>query len=294
MSDLEIKRPKDFDLEQTLECGQCFHFTKVDEEEYVISAYGRGLHIAQKNNRLIFIDTDESDFNKVWRKYFDLDRDYAAIKKDLLKIDDSLYEAIETKWGVYILNQEFFETLISFIISQNKQIGHIKKIVADISAKYGNDLGEIARVKTYAFPTPFQMKDVTCEDLSKLKTGFRAGYIKDAIDRVIGKEFSKDYLDESFKEHFAGVSGDEAITELTKIKGVGLKVASCVALFSLGKRESFPVDVWIKRIMQDKYFDGKDTKIPDIKAFADERFGDLGGYAQQYLFYYARSLKSKK
>ena len=282
------------DLKQTAESGQCFRFRQKKDDMWSVTAFGKYVEITQDGDEFTF-SCDKDEFCDIWAFYFDLDTDYALVEKLIKTSDDfHLKEAYKRGSGIRILRQNLWETIVTFIISQNKQIGHIKKIVADISAKYGNDLGEIARVKTYAFPTPFQMKDVTCEDLSKLKTGFRAGYIKDAIDRVIGKEFSKDYLDESFKEHFAGVSGDEAITELTKIKGVGLKVASCVALFSLGKRESFPVDVWIKRIMQDKYFDGKDTKIPDIKAFADERFGDLGGYAQQYLFYYARSLKSKK
>jgi len=293
MSDFVIKRPIDFDLEQTLECGQCFHFEKIAEQDYVLTAYNRALHIAQKDDELIFYNTDKSDFDNIWKMYFDLDRDYEAIKKELLKADPKLAEAIEAKWGVHLLNQSFFETLISFIISQNKQIPHIKKIVADISAKYGDLLYEDSSRKLYAFPSPKQLENVTVEDLKELKTGFRAPYIKDAIDRVLALEFSG--TDEaSFRAFFDKLSPEETIVELTKIKGVGLKVASCVSLFALNKREAFPIDVWIKRIMEAKYFDGKDTKIPVIEKFAKEKYKDLGGYAQQYLFYYARSLKINK
>ncbi|SDN22161.1 DNA-3-methyladenine glycosylase family protein [Lachnospira pectinoschiza] len=293
MSDFVIKRPIDFDLEQTLECGQCFHFEKIAEQDYVLTAYNRALHIAQKDDELVFYNTDKSDFDNIWKMYFDLDRDYEAIKKELLKADPKLAEAIEAKWGVHLLNQSFFETLISFIISQNKQIPHIKKIVADISAKYGDLLYEDSSRKLYAFPSPKQLENVTVEDLKELKTGFRAPYIKDAIDRVLALEFSG--TDEaSFRAFFDKLSPEETIAELTKIKGVGLKVASCVSLFALNKREAFPIDVWIKRIMEAKYFDGKDTKIPVIEKFAKEKYKDLGGYAQQYLFYYARSLKINK
>ncbi|MCR5516102.1 MAG: N-glycosylase [Lachnospira sp.] len=293
MSDFVIKRPIDFDLEQTLECGQCFHFEKIAEQDYVLTAYDRALHIAQKDDELIFYNTDKSDFDNIWKMYFDLDRDYEAIKKELLKADPKLAEAIEAKWGVHLLNQSFFETLISFIISQNKQIPHIKKIVADISAKYGDLLYEDSSRKLYAFPSPKQLENVTVEDLKELKTGFRAPYIKDAIDRVLALEFSG--TDEaSFRAFFDKLSPEETIAELTKIKGVGLKVASCVSLFALNKREAFPIDVWIKRIMEAKYFEGKDTKIPVIEKFAKEKYKDLGGYAQQYLFYYARSLKINK
>lgn len=293
MSDFVIKRPIDFDLEQTLECGQCFHFEKIAEQDYVLTAYNRALHIAQKDDELIFYNTDKSDFDNIWKMYFDLDRDYEAIKKELLKADPKLAEAIEAKWGVHLLNQSFFETLISFIISQNKQIPHIKKIVADISAKYGDLLYEDSSRKLYAFPSPKQLENVTVEDLKELKTGFRAPYIKDAIDRVLALEFSG--TDEaSFRAFFDKLSPEETIAELTKIKGVGLKVASCVSLFALNKREAFPIDVWIKRIMEAKYFEGKDTKIPVIEKFAKEKYKDLGGYAQQYLFYYARSLKINK
>ena len=134
MSDYKLKNICDFDLAQTLECGQCFHFVKLDENDYVLTAKGRLLHVSQQADTVTFYDTEEDEYVNVWKDYFDMDRDYSEIKNKLLEKDDKLKDAIESMWGVRILNQDFFETLISFIISQNKQIPHIKKIVADISA----------------------------------------------------------------------------------------------------------------------------------------------------------------
>ncbi len=283
MSDYIVKGIKDFDLEQTLECGQCFHFVKLGDEEYGLTAYGKLLHIKQVGDELIFYNTSGEDFEKIWKKYFDLDRDYSSIKDKLLEKDDKLKDAIERMDGVRILNQDFFETLISFIISQNKQIPHIKKIVADISEKYGKYAGNINGVDFYTFPSVGELKKAAVEDLLELKTGFRAPYIADAVDKVNDNIIKEDYLRE--------LNVDDCCEELCRIKGVGNKVANCVMLFSLGKREAFPVDVWIKRIMENLYFDSQDTPKDVIAELAKEKFGDLGGYAQQYLFYYGKTIK---
>ena len=283
MSDYIVKGIKDFDLEQTLECGQCFHFVKLGDEEYGLTAYGKLLHIKQVGDELIFYNTSGEDFEKIWRKYFDLDRNYSSIKNKLLEKDDKLKDAIERMDGVRILNQDFFETLISFIISQNKQIPHIKKIVADISEKYGKYAGNINGVDFYTFPSVGELKKATVEDLLELKTGFRAPYIADAVDKVNDNIIKEECLRE--------LNVDDCCEELCRIKGVGNKVANCVMLFSLGKREAFPVDVWIKRIMENLYFDSQDTSKDVIAELAKEKFGDFGGYAQQYLFYYGKTIK---
>ena len=217
------------------------------------------------------------------KDYFDMDRDYSAIKKKLLEKDDKLKDAIESMWGVRILNQDFFETLISFIISQNKQIPHIKKIVSDISAKFGTYKGTYGGVDMYTFPSLDQLANASEEDFKELKTGFRAPYIMDAIRRNREGQFDKNEL--------KSMDYESCIKELMTIKGVGEKVANCVSLFGLGKKEAFPVDVWIKRIMETMYFGGVDTPKDKIAAFAKEQFGELGGFAQQYLFYYGKSIK---
>lgn len=285
--DLQITEITDFDLEQTLECGQCFHFNKIDDHDYALSAFGRLLHAAQDERSLVLYDTTEDIFNEIWRGYFDLDKDYSAIKEYLLKYDDKLNEAINAMGGVRILNQEFFETLMSFIISQNKQIPHIKQIVAAISQKYGKYLGSISKVDYYTFPDCKALYENANEQAFRdCKTGFRAPYLWDAVEKVYNGS-----VDETFLRK-AGIA--ECLNSLMTIKGVGSKVASCVALFSLGHSSAFPVDVWIKRMMEQMYYGGEETPKKTIEEFAVKHFGNYGGYAQQYIFYYGRDLKIKK
>ncbi len=282
-NNIHLQQIRDFDLAQTLECGQCFRFYKIKEQEYIIVAHHIMQRVEQVGDTIIFYDCDGDTFNNVWYEYFDLGTDYGQIKSYLLKHDDKLKAAIEEKHGIRILKQEFFENLMSFIISQNKQIPHIKKIVNDIAIKYGDRLGEYEGVEYYSFPTVKQLKDVTEDDLRELKTGFRAPYLRDAIEKVADGTICEDNLSD--------LCVDDVEKELVKIKGVGNKVANCVMLFSLKKMEAFPVDVWIKRIMEKVYYEGKDTKKEVILEFAKEHFGEYGGYAQQYLFFYARDEK---
>lgn len=271
---------RDFDVAQTLECGQCFHFEKIGDNDYGVVHRNHLLHIGMKDDGIICYDISKNEFMDVWYNYFDLERDYGEIKKNVLNADERLKEAIEVNYGVRILNQDFVETLMSFIISQNKQIPHIKKIVKDISEKYGEYLGEINGVRFYAFPDKDRLKEITEDNFRECKTGFRAPYLSNAAGRIVS--------DEGFcGEVLSNMSYEEAKKELIKIKGVGEKVANCVLLFSLGFRNAFPVDVWIKRIMEFMYF-REDTPNDIIMKFAVEKYGEYGGYAQQYLFYYAR------
>jgi len=280
-----IEDVKDFDLSQTLECGQCFRFYKQDENDYVVVAYNKLLRIKQDGSNLIFFDCSENDMES-WINYFDLNRDYSQIKKFLLRKDKVLKLAIEEKWGVRILNQEFHETLISFIISQNKQIPHIKQLVRRISENYGSYLGSVNGEDYYSFPDCSVLGTITEEDFREMKTGFRAPYLADAVLKLS--------LGELKAADFKGVGEEEARKKLMTVKGVGEKVANCVMLFSLGYRAAFPIDVWIKRIMEELYFNGEDTSKDVIAKFAKENYGEYGGYAQQYLFCYGRDNKVGK
>ena len=271
---------KDFDLEQTLECGQCFRFYKQNYNDYVVVAYEKLLHIIQIGDSLIFENTSREDVEKLWVWYFDLNRDYQAIKEHLLLNDNKLENAIKEKWGVRILNQEFHEMVISFIISQNKQIPHIKQIVNCISENHGNYLGNVNGQDYYSFPSVKKLATLTEQDFRDMKTGFRAPYLIDACKKLNSKEICK--------ELFLEADENDARTILTSIKGVGEKVANCVMLFSLGYRAAFPIDVWIKRIMETVYFEGKETPKETIAEYAKELYGEYGGYAQQYLFCFGR------
>lgn len=293
---------RDFHLGQTLECGQCFHFEKTGDNEYYVSAKGRFLHIAQNEDYSVaFYDTDRETFDKIWFDYFDFGTDYGRIKEKICELDDKLKPAIDTMWGIRILNQDFFETMISFIISQNKQIPHIKKIVSDMSLRYGkpadgakeccekdisaNDGGVKNKGVFYTFPTAGEIIAAGEDGVRECKTGFRAPYIMDACDKYICGELDERSLREQ--------SYEEVMESLMRVKGIGEKVANCIALFGLGKRNAFPVDVWIKRIMEEMYIGHEEDKKV-IARLAEKLFGEYGGYAQQYLFYYGKEMKIGK
>lgn len=286
-NDLIIENIPDFDIEDVLECGQCFHFTKLEEKEYEILACGKYLRVKQENdasqenikNRVILYDTSPKDYENIWKNYFDIERDYKKVKDKIVSIDGRLTSAVSAKSGIRILKQEFFETLISFIISQNKQIPHIKQIVHTISERYGECIELSCGRCVYTFPKVDKLYQVSEDELRECKVGFRAPYIKDAVEKVHNGEITE-YL-------LKTMTVQEAREKLMTIKGVGEKVANCVLLFGLGFSDVFPVDVWMKRIMEYMYF-GEDTKKEIIEKFAMEKFGEYAGFAQQYLFFYGR------
>lgn len=266
-----------FNIEEILECGQCFRFYKIENMHYTIIAYGKVLNIKQDESQVIFYPCNKEDFETIWIDYFDLNTDYNKIK-NILKQDETVNKAIQYAQGIRILNQEPFECLISFIISQNNRIPMIKQVIQNISKTYGKQQGEY-----YLFPTLDELKKATPEQLKLCKTGFRDKYILDAIKNINDGTVNL--------QNLFNISSDDAKTELLKIKGVGTKVADCVLLFSLKKNDVFPTDVWVKRVMEYFYFNMEDTSIKTIHNFAKEKWGDFAGYAQQYLFYYARSKK---
>ena len=267
-----------FDLVHTFECGQCFRWTQDENGVYSGIASGKELTLRKEGDNVI-LNCSGEDFNLLWKKYFDIDNDYNEIRKEITEVCPALRDAVNSINGIRILSQEPWEALCSFIISQNKQIPHIKKIVQDLSRKYGNYLGAINGEEFYSFPDVGQLGNIQIEDYRKCKTGFRAPYLFDAAMWIGGKE--------NIGMELSDLGYETAKEKLKEIKGVGDKVANCVLLFSLGYRNSFPVDVWIKRIMEEMYF-GKTTDNNKIMEFAKEKFGELGGYAQQYLFFYAR------
>lgn len=271
----------DFMLSQILECGQCFHFDKLDEEVYEVVAFGRAVKMEQTDKMLRIYGSSMEDYETIWKSYLDMDNDYGLIKQSVIKADGALKTAVDEKSGIRILNQDFFETLISFIISQNKNIPQIKQCVKNISHRFGDEVIGYNGEAFYVFPDVKKLHDVTEDELRECKVGFRAPYIKNATEAVYSGTVTKEKLD--------SLDIAQARELLMTIKGVGEKVANCVLLFGLGRREAFPVDVWMKRIMEQMYFDGKDTKKTDIETFAVKKFGDIGGYAQQYLFDYART-----
>lgn len=276
-STTSIEVDGNFNLRHTFLCGQCFRWYENDDGSFSGIAYGKAVKMELRNKELIIHNTSLEDTEKIWIDYLDLNRDYSHIK-GLYAQDEYVSKAMEFGYGIHILNQDIFECLISFIISTQNQIPRIKKIVAQLSQMYGTKQ-KLGSETLYAFPTISQLEGIKRSDLDDLKAGYRADYIVDAVERLTTGEVDL--------ERVKTLSYPEAKSELMKIKGVGPKVADCVLLFSAGKSEAFPIDVWVKRTMQTLYLDDK-ASIKEIEAKAKALFGEYAGFAQQYLFYYAR------
>ncbi|MBQ7667794.1 MAG: DNA-3-methyladenine glycosylase 2 family protein [Clostridia bacterium] len=266
----------DFNIKQLAESGECFRWDKITENSYRGVIYGKVCEVTQNKNEVNFDGIDE----KTLKEYFDLNRDYSAIKAKY-KDDYVLNKAYDFGYGIRIMNQEKFETLISFIISANNNIPRIKKSIEKISKMYGEKI-MYKGSEYYAFPTPKALSMAILEELRSCGVGFRDKYILEAAKKVANGEIN---LSEISK-----LPTEKCKKELLKIKGVGPKVADCVMLFSMGKIDAFPIDVWIKRIMENLYIK-EEKSLKEIEKYAKEKFGDYAGIAQQYLFYYVRENK---
>ncbi len=283
---IEITGVKDFDTDHILDCGQCFRWEKEPDGSYVGTAFGRVMRTSYDDEQqtICMYGTTEEDFHDIWRRYFDLDRDYSVIKKTLAEDDDVMAKAIQYGSGIRILNQEKWETLLSFIISQNNNIPRIKRCINSLAENFGEKAGEYGGREYYSLPSPEVLAALEAEDLSPCRLGYRARYLVETARKV-----ASDGLESLEALGGDDVSGADAVQALRQYCGVGPKVANCIALFSLGKFDSFPVDVWVKKVMHELYgIDEKDVKA--MNRYAAEHFGRYGGIAQQYLFYYMRNL----
>ncbi|SHJ57370.1 N-glycosylase/DNA lyase [Hathewaya proteolytica DSM 3090] len=272
-----IKNVKNFNLHHVFECGQCFRWHETKTGSYVGVAFGRVVEVRKVCQDVIIKNSSIEEFHSIWEEYFDLKTNYGDIKR-ILSNDPVLKESIEFGQGIRILKQDPFELTISFIISANNRIPMIKKAIQKICETWGKPLeydGEIY----YTFPTAQELKDATVEDMEKCGTGFRAKYIIDTIGKINRNEMD-------LKE-IKLLDDDECHKKMQEFMGVGPKVSDCIILFSMQKYSAFPVDVWVKRAMQHFYL-APDISLPKIRLFAREKFGDLSGFAQQYLFYWAR------
>ncbi len=275
---------KNFDLKETFECGQCFRWKKEENGSYTGIVECGVINASIINDKVVFKGTckDDVDFESFCRNYFDLEEDYNKIQKSILKEDDkTLKKAVEFGKGIRILNQNSWEMLISFIISAANNIPRISKTIDNISSSFGkcvrSDVSGIMK-EYFLFPTPDELSKATMEDLRKCNLGFRDKYVFEATRKV--------FLEEVNLDNIKKMDYKNAKKELLCISGVGSKVADCILLFSMCKKEAFPVDTWIKQIMNKVYVDSKNVK--KIEEYAQNRFGIFSGVAQQYLFYYAR------
>ena len=282
---IEIAGIKDFNTDHIFDCGQCFRWNREPDGSYTGIAGARPANIAFRDDA-VFIDTADDGDTGFWRNYLDLDRDYGQIKQALASEDEIIRKAIEYGHGIRILNQNRWETLISFIISQNNNIPRIKGCIENLCRNFGEPAGVFRGYEYYQMPKPQVLAALDAEDLAPVKLGYRAKYIIET-SKQIAADGGEEFLDSAFDEN---TSGDKVYEYLTGLCGVGPKVANCIMLFCMQQYDSFPVDVWVKRVMNRLYgFDESDIK--GMKAFAADRYMNLGGFAQQYLFYYIRSLE---
>ena len=281
---MEYKIKSDtFELADIFECGQCFRWNKEKNGSYTGVFHNNVLNVDKNGNKIIFKGICEGNIEKICTDYFDLNRDYTKIKEELSNIDDNLKRSVEYGKGIRILNQDLWETIISFIISANNNIPRIKGIIERLSKSYGRKI--VYNNKEYfTFPTPEELRNVTVQDFRNLGLGFRDIRLYETTHMILEKQVDLKKIDK--------LPTKLAREELLRLSGVGPKVADCILLFSTLKRfDVFPIDVWVRRVMNELYIKNEDeNKVTknEIQKLADEKFGKLQGLAQQYLFYWKR------
>ena len=261
---IEIKIGSCFDLKNTFDCGQCFRWNENPDGSFTGIVKDKSVRIYRDSDKIIIENSTEDDFKNLWENYLDLNVCYDDIRNEIISLDSRLKCAVESIDGIRILNQEPWEALCSFIISQNNNIPRIKIIVSRLCENFGEPING-----GYTFPSADKIAELTVDDLAPLRSGFRAKYIIDAAQKVSSGEVNLE------KMRTAPI--DECRKELMTIKGVGPKVAECTLLYGLHRLEAFPIDVWLKKALS-TLFNG----------ISPENLGQYAGIAQQYIFHYSR------
>ena len=273
-----------FELKDIFECGQCFRWNKQEDDSYIGIVKNNVIKVTENEDNFSFESMGEDNLEELVTYYFDLERDYESIKERLSNIDEHMKKSIEYGKGIRILNQDLWETIISFIISANNNIPRIKGIIDRMSKAYGNEI-IFEGQSYYTFPTVEQLSKANVEELRELGLGFRDVRVYETTQMIKQNKVDLIYL--SKEKDFKKVR-----EVLLTLPGVGPKVVDCILLFSSLKRwEAFPIDVWVRRVMNELYIGNKDeTKVKkeQIEKIAYEKFGSLAGIAQQYLFYWKR------
>ncbi len=279
-----IKNCNTFELKDIFECGQCFRFNKQEDESYTGVVGNNVINVKKIDNEIHIKSVGQDNLEELVVNYFDLNRNYEQIKDKLSKIDENMQKSISYGKGIRILNQDLWETIISFIISANNNIPRIKGIIDRMSERYGKKIIFEGK-EYYTFPTIDELSKASVEDLRALGLGFRDVRVYETTKMIKNKEVDLEQLKN--EKYFNKVRNT-----LLTLPGVGPKVADCILLFSTLKRwEAFPIDVWVRRVMNELYIKNPDeTKVKkeEIEKIAYEKFGNLAGIAQQYLFYWKR------
>lgn len=271
-----------FELKDVFDNGQCFRWNRNEDGSYNGVFHNISLNVKKSEGKIIFegiTKLNQKEFESEIVKYFDLERDYESYRDKLSIVDDNLKVATEFGKGLRLLNQDLFETIISYITSANNNIPRIKGIIHKMCEKYGKELED----GTHAFPTIEELSKAEVEDLRALGLGFRDKYIYKTTKYI--KE------NPTFLPSLYNMDTEKCRKALESLEGVGPKVADCILLFSdLKRMDVFPVDVWVRRVMNELYFHTEEVKLSkkEIRNMAELKFGELQGLAQQYLFYWRR------
>ena len=278
-----LENYKSFEPKHIFECGQCFRWNENIDGSYTGIFGNNILNVKKEDNKIIFKGICEENIIKTCTNYFNLDTNYEKIKEELSNIDEYLKTSITYGNGIRILKQDLWETIISFIISANNNIPRIKGIIERISKQYGKEI-KWNDETYYTFPTVEELSKASVQDLRALGLGFRDKRVYDTTKMILNKEIDLEQIENSDDIEFIK-------QELLKLPGVGGKVADCIMLFALNKFEVFPIDVWVRRVMNELYIKNEDeTKVDkkEIEKLAQEKYANLAGLAQQYLFYWKR------
>lgn len=285
---------KDFDLEHTFECGQCFRWNRQPDGSYDGIVRDRVVNIRVNNDDgrkdMILSPCSAEEFEQLWMPYLDLGRDYSIIKRQLSEKDPIMKKAIQTGNGIRILRQDLWETMVSFILSQNNNIPRIKGCIEKLCEEFGKLINTSGSTQPfYTIPTPEVLAQLEAEDLSVCRMGYRASYLIQTARQVLEMGGIKSLQEKLEKAE----NGTQVLEILQTFQGIGPKVANCIALFGAGRMDTFPIDVWVRRVMHELYgIDKKHTQ--EMEDFAKKHFGEWGGIAQQYLFYYIRERNRKE
>ncbi len=266
-----------FNLKDTVTCGQIFRFEELDDLSYDIILSDRVINIKQESNELIVKSSNMDNIEEVIRNYFDLDYDYESINKKLLEIDKDNKEIIDGCLGLKMINEPKIEVIISYILSSNNRVPQIKKALDNISKTYGQKV-IFNNKEYYLFPTIEELSNCDIDTLRECKTGFRDKYIYEFVQKIINNEFDINKID--------NMDSKDALDYLLTLNGVGEKVASCILLFGYHRFDVFPIDTWVKKYMKDRYnIEG----IEKIREFTRDKYKELSGIAIQYMFHYKRN-----
>lgn len=275
-----LRNAKSFEPVHIFECGQCFRWNKEEDGSYTGVIKNSVINVKKLGKDVEFTGVCDENIKQICEEYFNLQTNYEAIKEKLSNIDIYLKNSIEYGNGIRILKQDLWETLLSFIISANNNIPRIKTIIERIAKKYGNRI-EYRNKMYYTFPTPEMLQNASIDNFRGLGLGFRDVRIYETVQRTLKGEIDLEKLKQE--------ENTEVLRKkLLEIPGVGPKVADCVMLFALNRFDVFPVDVWVKRVISELYFNKKEQTPNVIHEFAEKQYGNLAGLAQQYLFYWRR------